>query len=73
MTNGRVRRTVGIGVVALALLGACGGGGGSAPATPGANVDPTSNNGITGPINKAKQVGQQSEARDKQMEGAGDK
>ncbi len=63
------------GVAALLLAGGCGGGGGDDPAVkappppaPGANVDPSSNNVITGPINQAKKVAGQQEQRDRELD-----
>lgn len=64
-------------LAAAALMGTgCGGGGGAtkpaAPApAPGANVDPNANGTYTGPINKAKQVGQQSDVRNQQVQQQG--
>jgi hypothetical protein len=61
-------------LAAAALMGtaACGGGSPAKPASsspaPGANVDPAANGTFTGPINKAKQVGQQSDTRTSQMQ-----
>ncbi len=60
---GGIRRLVLLAAVAAVgtALGACGStGGGASPSpsttqqAPGANVDPNSNNVITGPVNKAK-------------------
>lgn len=52
-----------IGVVAGACAATGGGGASTPPSTtqpaPGANVDPNSNNFITGPVNKAKSTVQQ--------------
>mgnify|MGYP005815187779 CR=1 FL=1 len=63
----------GTAVAALLLAGACGSGGGDdpavrAPAAPGASVEPSSNNVITGPINQAKRVAGQQEQHDQQLE-----
>ena len=65
---------------AALMTAACGGGGGAShgsattPTTspaPGANVDPNANGVYTGPINRAKQVGQQSDARNQQVDSQG--
>ena len=64
---------------ALVLVGACGGGGdggtdggGSpAPAAPGANVDPAAGGVVGGSINRAKDVAEDAEQRDAQLEQQG--
>ena len=66
-----------VAVASIALLGACGGGSGSdggstpAPASPGANVDPNAHGVVGGPINRAKDVAEDAESRDAQVEQQG--
>jgi hypothetical protein len=73
----RRRRRVGF-VLGAALavslgLGACGGDDApeSPPAAPGADVDPNADGVIGGSINKAKDVGDDAESRDAQLEQQG--
>ena len=69
------RRLVAGAVVLVALLGgACGGGGDDSsppPAAPGANVDPSAGGVVGGSINKAKDVADDAESRDAQLEQQG--
>ncbi len=71
----RGRAVVVAALAAAALLSACGGGGGgatqtpAAPAEPAAAVDPSSDNVITGPVNKAKETAEAQEAHDRAIEG----
>lgn len=66
-----------VAVVSAGFAGACGGGGGAqtpaAPAVtvapaPGAAIDPSSNNVITGPINQARTVAGQASAHEQQLD-----
>ena len=65
------------GLILVLVLGggACGGGGGGAGSSdaetsnePAANVDPESDNFITGPVNQTKQVADDVEARNQQLD-----
>ena len=65
-------------VLSLALLGAgaCGGGGGDGeseapPAPPAADVDPNAGGVVGGSINRAKDVADDAESRDAQLEDPG--
>lgn len=65
---------LGAALVAAGTLSACSsssGGGSPAGADPAAAMDPTSDNTITGPVNKAKAVAADAEARDGQLSGGG--
>ena len=64
------RRAVAGAVVAVVLaLGACGTSEpDNEPATPGANVDPASDNVITNPINRARSTADDAEARYEQLD-----
>jgi hypothetical protein len=60
-------------VAGVGWLGACGGGGGTdAPAAPAAAVDPSSDNVVTGPVNRAKEAAEAQEAHDRAIEQLGD-
>jgi hypothetical protein len=64
-------------VLITGAAGACGGGGGggsgtaqtpAAPAAPAAAIDPSSNNVITGPINRARTVAEQQDGQTRQLD-----
>ena len=59
--------------LALAVAGACGGGGEDSPppAAPGANVDPGAGGVVGGSINRAKDVADDAESRDQELEQQG--
>lgn len=63
----------GAALVAAGTLSACGGGTTRQPTSgePAAAIDPSSNNSITGPINKARAVSDDAEARDRRIEQMG--
>ena len=66
---------VGAALVAAGTLSACGGSSGGKPAAgadPAAAIDPSSDNTITGPVNRARAVADDAEARDRQLSGAGE-
>ena len=64
---------VSVALVASALVGACGGDDASEspPAAPGANVDPNADGVVGGSINRAKDVANDAESRDAQLEQQG--
>lgn len=65
-----MRRACVLVLAAGLAVGGCGGSDDSQPpASPGANVDPTSDNVITDPINRAKRTAEQQEERDQQIDG----
>lgn len=71
----RVARVLAVALVGAASLGACGGGGsgtGRTPAAPAASIDPSSDNVITGPVNRARAAADAQEAHDRQVEQTGD-
>ena len=62
------------GALLAASLSACGGAGADDPAAggePAAAVDPSSDNAVTGPINRAKAVASAQEEHDRQVDQAG--
>ena len=63
------------GALLAASIGACGGGAGAddpaAGGEPAAAVDPSSDNAVTGPINRAKAVASAQEEHDRQVDQAG--
>lgn len=65
-----------MGLAAALVSGGCGGGGGddgpeSPPAAPGANVDPDADGVIGGSVNRAKDVADDAESRDADLEQQG--
>ncbi|HEX2701674.1 MAG TPA: hypothetical protein VHM89_15845 [Acidimicrobiales bacterium] len=71
----RRRPIVALAAVACASwLGACGGGGasGGSPAAPAAAIDPSSDNAVTGPVNRARAAADAQEAHDRQIDQAVD-
>ena len=71
----KVAATVLTALVGAAALSSCGGSSPaapSAPAAPAAAVDPSSDNAVTGPINKAREAADAQEAHDRALERAAD-